>query len=102
MGRVIAVNLLAPMELIRLLMSSAMGAKDASLIFVGSLSNRLGYPGAAVYAATKQGLESFASSLHKTGAYLYSWFCRALSIPSTPDVMRLPAAKAGSGNPRPI
>lgn len=69
LGKVIAVNLLAPMELTRLLVSNAMVARDASLIFVGSLSNRLGYPGAAVYAATKQGLESFAASLRKTGAY---------------------------------
>lgn len=69
LDKVIAVNLLAPMELTCLLVSNAMVAKDASLIFVGSLSNRLGYPGAAVYAATKQGLESFASSLRKTGAY---------------------------------
>jgi hypothetical protein len=69
LDKVLAVNLLAPMELTRLLVTKQMVAKGGSLIFVGSLSNRLGYPGAAVYAATKQGLEAFAASLRKTGAY---------------------------------
>ena len=61
--RVINVNLLAPIELTRLLLSGGLLAERGSLIFVASLSNRLGYPGAAVYAATKQGLEAFARSL---------------------------------------
>jgi NAD(P)-dependent dehydrogenase (short-subunit alcohol dehydrogenase family) len=61
--RVINVNLLAPIELTRLLLSRGLLAQRGSLIFVASLSNRLGYPGAAVYAATKQGLEAFARSL---------------------------------------
>lgn len=61
--RLINVNLLAPIELTRLLLRGGLLAKRGSLIFVASLSNRLGYPGAAVYAATKQGLEAFARSL---------------------------------------
>lgn len=61
--RVIDVNLRAPIELTRLLLSGGALAPGASLVFVASLSNRFGYPGAAVYAATKQGLEAFARSL---------------------------------------
>jgi NAD(P)-dependent dehydrogenase (short-subunit alcohol dehydrogenase family) len=61
--RVIDVNLRAPIELTRQLLSVGAVAPTGSLIFVASLSNRLGYPGAAVYAASKQGLEAFARSL---------------------------------------
>lgn len=61
--RVIDVNLRAPIELTRLLLSGGVLAPRASLVFIASLSNRLGYPGAAVYAASKQGLEAFARSL---------------------------------------
>lgn len=69
MEQLIAVNLLAPMELSRLLLADGRVTERASLIFIGSLSNRLGYPGASVYAATKQGLEAFATSLRKTGRH---------------------------------
>lgn len=69
MDAVIAVNLLAPMELTRLLVAGAKLARGASLIFVASLSNRLGYPGAAAYAASKQGLEAFANALRTASTY---------------------------------
>jgi NAD(P)-dependent dehydrogenase (short-subunit alcohol dehydrogenase family) len=61
--RVIDVNLRAPIELTRLLLKAGALAPTGSLVLVASLSNRLGYPGAAVYAASKQGLEAFARSL---------------------------------------
>jgi hypothetical protein len=38
-------------------------AAGGSLVFVSSLSAYLGYPGAAVYAASKDGLASYARSL---------------------------------------
>ncbi|WDR01436.1 SDR family NAD(P)-dependent oxidoreductase [Devosia algicola] len=62
-------NLHAPIALTHLLMVQNRLANDASLIFIGSLSNRLGYPGAAVYAASKQGIEAFAHSLRKARQY---------------------------------
>jgi cyclic-di-GMP-binding biofilm dispersal mediator protein len=61
--RVFDINLLAPIELTRLLLIRGALAPSASLVFIASLSNRLGYPGASVYAATKSGLEAFARSL---------------------------------------
>lgn len=67
--RLIAINLIAPIELTRLLLASGRVSNRASLIFIGSLSNRLGYPGASVYAATKQGIEAFATALRKTGKH---------------------------------
>jgi len=63
--RVIAINLLAPAELTRLLLVNGRVAGGGTLVFIASLSNRLGYPGASVYSATKQGLEAFANSLRR-------------------------------------
>ncbi len=61
-GRLIAVNLAAPIELTRALLPS-FGARPGYLIFVTSIAGRMGVAGEAVYAATKAGLDSFAESL---------------------------------------
>ncbi len=57
----IEVNLLAPMELTTGLLPSL--RDKSSLVFVSSLSHFVSYPGAAVYAATKDGLASYARSV---------------------------------------
>jgi short-subunit dehydrogenase len=62
----IAVNLTAPMALTAALLRSGAVADGGSLIYVSSLSRYVGYPGAATYAATKEGLAAFARSLRKT------------------------------------
>ncbi len=61
--RVIDLNLVAPMLLTRALLSDHKLRQGARLIFMSSLSHQLGYPGAAVYAATKDGLELYARSV---------------------------------------
>ncbi len=61
--RVLAVNLLAPMLLTAGLLHNQQFAPGASLVFRSSLSHFIGCPGAAVYAATKDGIASFAQSL---------------------------------------
>ncbi|MCY4352785.1 MAG: SDR family NAD(P)-dependent oxidoreductase, partial [Gemmatimonadetes bacterium] len=60
---VIAVNFYAPMLLTAALLKADLIAKDASIIFISSLSHYTSYPGAATYAATKSGLASYARSL---------------------------------------
>jgi hypothetical protein len=60
---VIDVNLLAPMLLTAGLLRREMLATGGSLVFVSSMSHYVGYPGAAVYAASKDGLASYARSL---------------------------------------
>jgi short-subunit dehydrogenase len=61
----IHVNLTAPMALTAALMrSDAIGA-GGCLVFISSLSRYVGYPGAATYSATKEGLAVFARSLRK-------------------------------------
>ncbi|MEM6530649.1 MAG: SDR family NAD(P)-dependent oxidoreductase, partial [Chloroflexota bacterium] len=61
--KVIAINLTAPMLLTRHLLASGTLAGTGSVVFVSSLSRYVSYPGASVYAATKDGLASYARSL---------------------------------------
>lgn len=61
--KVIAINFEAPMELTARLLEANRVAHGGSLVFVSSLSHYVSYPGAAVYAAAKSGLASYARSL---------------------------------------
>ncbi len=64
-AQVIGVNFLAPLLLTRFLIGAALINPGGSLIFISSLSDRMGYPGAAVYAGTKNGIAAFARSLRR-------------------------------------
>ncbi len=57
------VNLHAPLRLCMLLQQRRAFARAGRLVFVASLSCYTGYPGAASYAASKDGLATFARSL---------------------------------------
>ncbi|WP_282610206.1 SDR family oxidoreductase [Pelagibius sp. Alg239-R121] len=63
MHRIIAVNLRAPMLMTAALLKQGLISEGGSLVFVGSLSSYLSYPGAATYAASKDGLLAYAKSL---------------------------------------
>ena len=60
---VLDINLKAPLQLTRALLAQNVLTKDSSLVFISSLSHFVSYPGAAVYAASKDGLASYARSL---------------------------------------
>ena len=60
---VLAVNLEAPIVLTAALLRAERVARGGTIVFVSSLSHQVGYPGASVYAATKDGLASYARSL---------------------------------------
>ncbi len=62
-ARVLEVNLAAPMVLTARLLETGRVEDGGCLVFVSSLSHYVGYPGASVYAATKDGLASYARSL---------------------------------------
>lgn len=62
---VLEVNLLAPMRLTLALKRQGRLARGAPLVFLCSLSCFVGYPGASVYAASKDGLAHFARSLRR-------------------------------------
>ncbi|MDQ7905772.1 SDR family oxidoreductase [Phytohabitans sp. ZYX-F-186] len=62
-GRLVAVNLAAPIGLTRALLPGMRARGSGYLMFVTSIAGRLGVAGEAVYAATKGGLDAFAESL---------------------------------------
>ncbi|MGR3433785.1 MAG: SDR family NAD(P)-dependent oxidoreductase [Shimia sp.] len=64
-AKVIAVNLTAPMVLTAGLLAMGEVAPRGRLAFVASASVFTGYPGAVSYAASKDGLASFAGSLRR-------------------------------------
>ncbi len=61
------INLTAPLLLTALLLHQERIALGASFVFISSLSRFMSYPGAALYAATKDGLASYARSLAVAG-----------------------------------
>ncbi len=61
--QVVDVNLRAPLWLTAVLEANGKLKRDGSLVFLSSLSKFVGYPGAAVYAATKDGLAAYARSI---------------------------------------
>lgn len=60
------VNFSAPIRLTQALLSGDYLSSEAKICFVASLSCYVGYPGAATYAGTKDGLCSYARSLAKS------------------------------------
>ncbi|MFO7776084.1 MAG: SDR family NAD(P)-dependent oxidoreductase, partial [Candidatus Hydrogenedentota bacterium] len=60
---VIAVNLQAPLLLTAGLLQAGLLHQDARFVFMASLSCYVGYPGAAAYAASKDGLAAYARAL---------------------------------------
>jgi len=63
--RLIAINLRAPIILASSLVRTGKMANGGKIVFVSSLSNAMGYPGASVYAATKDGIATYAESVRK-------------------------------------
>jgi short-subunit dehydrogenase len=61
--RVLDLNLTAPLLLTAGALARDLVAPGGTLVFVSSLSRFVGYPGAAGYAATKDGIASYARSL---------------------------------------
>jgi short-subunit dehydrogenase len=63
--RLIAVNLLVPIRVTQMLLPLLKKAPRAQVINVGSIFGYLGYPGFAVYCATKFGLRGFSQALRR-------------------------------------
>ncbi len=69
---VLRVNLFAPFLLTQELLPSLPPASQ--LVFISSLSHFVGYPGASVYAASKDGLAEYAQSLRESGREVLTVF----------------------------
>jgi short-subunit dehydrogenase len=63
--RLVAVNLVAPIQLTQRLLPLLKSARFAQVINVGSIFGYLGYPGFALYCATKFGLRGFSQALRR-------------------------------------
>ena len=63
--RLLAVNLLAPIQMTQRLLPLLKTARSAQVVNVGSIFGYLGYPGFAVYCATKFGLRGFSQALRR-------------------------------------
>ena len=61
--KLIAVNLFAPIYIASRLVKKELMARKSKIVFISSLSHAMGYPGAAVYAATKDALAAYAGSV---------------------------------------
>lgn len=61
--RVLEVNLIAPLLLTAELLRQDKVVPGGMLVFLASLSHFVGYPGAAIYAASKDGITAYARSL---------------------------------------
>jgi short-subunit dehydrogenase len=63
--RALAINLRAPMVLARHLAERMVARRSGHLVFMSSLSGKVGTPRSSVYSATKFGLRGFAQSLRE-------------------------------------
>ena len=61
----LAVNLLAPMLLVRSLLPTLAQRPQAAIVNVGSVFGAIGYPGNATYSAAKFGLRGFSEALRR-------------------------------------
>jgi short-subunit dehydrogenase len=65
LGRIIAANVVAPMQLTRKLLPLLQDQPSAAIINVGSIFGYIGYPGCAAYSASKFGLRGFTEALRR-------------------------------------
>ncbi|MEP7312227.1 MAG: SDR family oxidoreductase [Pseudomonadota bacterium] len=61
----LATNLLAPMDLCRLLLPLLQDSPAGRIVNVGSVYGAIGYPGQAIYSASKFGLRGFSEALRR-------------------------------------
>lgn len=63
--KLIEVNLVAPLVIASSMVRNDNCAAKSRIVFISSLSHAVGYPGASVYAATKDALAVYARSIRK-------------------------------------
>ena len=63
--RLVRVNVAAPLVMASTLTRDGAMNRQSTIVFVSSLSHAVGYPGAAVYAATKDAVAAYARSVRR-------------------------------------
>jgi short-subunit dehydrogenase len=85
MEQALAVNVMAPMHLSRLLLPHLTRRSQAHIVNVGSVFGAIGYPGHSVYSATKFALRGFSEALRReladTGVRVHYLAPRATRTP---------------------
>jgi short-subunit dehydrogenase len=98
--RLVAINLLAPMQLARHLLPLLRRAPRAQIVNVGSIFGYIGYPGYTAYCATKFGLRGFSEALRReladTSISVRYFAPRAVATPLT--TLAMTALNAAVGN----
>jgi short-subunit dehydrogenase len=94
MMRLMTINLLVPMQLAQRLLPLLKQAPQAQIINIGSIFGYLGYPGFAVYCATKFGLRGYSQALRRelsdTRVSVRYFAPRAVSTPlNSPAVQQM-------------
>lgn len=74
----IKLNVEVPIQITAHMLKQNMFAKASNLVFISSLSHAVGYPGASVYAASKDAIAIYAKSIRKSclkeGIYISTVF----------------------------
>ena len=65
----IATNLLAPIELTRLLLPQMLERRSGAVVFIASIAGHIGLPTSSIYSASKFGLRGFADGLRREVAH---------------------------------
>jgi short-subunit dehydrogenase len=65
----IALNLLAPIKLTRMLLPGMLARRSGTIIFVASVAGSIGLPASTIYSTTKFGLRGFALALRREVAH---------------------------------
>lgn len=97
---IVEVNLRAPILMTSTLLKQNLISENGTLVFIGSLSSHLSYPGAAAYAASKDGLISFARSLTQSLAHRSIGCLTVLPGPLDTEHARRHAPRSADGTGR--
>ncbi|MBI5041565.1 MAG: SDR family oxidoreductase [Gammaproteobacteria bacterium] len=95
--RILQVNVEAPMQLIRAVLPKLTAQGSGRIVNIGSMFGSIGFPGFAVYSASKFALRGFSQALRReltgTGVGVTYISPRAVKTPLNPEVVYLMAER---------
>lgn len=95
--RILAVNVEAPMQLVREVLPQMISQRAGRIVNIGSMFGSIGFPCFAVYSASKFALRGFSQALRRelsgTGVGVTYVSPRAVKTPLNPEVVNLMAER---------